>query len=65
MTNFMSREKGRGRYRGVNLPMELMEEVDRIVDVKRFGFKTSSEFVRSAVREKVNFYLPNTKNNED
>lgn len=60
----MVRELGRGRYRGVNLPMELMEEVDRIVDINRFGFKTSAEFVRSAVREKINFYLPNIEYNE-
>ena len=54
----MSGGKGRGMYRGVNLPKELMEDVDRIVDVKRFGFKTPAEFVRASVRDKIKFYLP-------
>jgi len=40
-------------YRGVNIPEELMQEVERIIHTKKHGFKSKAEFIKQAIREKV------------
>ena len=40
-------------YRGVNIPEELMHEVEKIINKKKYGFKSKAEFVKQAIREKL------------
>ena len=44
----------RKQYRQVNLPLELIELVDKLV--AKYGFNTRAEFVREAVRDQIEEY---------
>lgn len=40
-------------YRGVNIPEELMREIEKIIAQKKHGFTSKAEFVKQAIREKL------------
>ena len=42
-----------GRYTNIPLPEELTKRVDKIIKTAELGYKTKSEFVKEAVREKL------------
>lgn len=41
------------RYTNIPLPDELAEQIDRLIRTANLGYKTKSEFVKEAVREKL------------
>jgi metal-responsive CopG/Arc/MetJ family transcriptional regulator len=41
------------RYVNVKLPVELGDEVDKIVEKKLLGYRSRAEFVAEAVRDKL------------
>lgn len=43
-------------YRGVNLPEELMQQVERVIAKKKHGFTSKAEFIKQAIREKLEQY---------
>ena len=46
--------QGEEKYRSVNLPIFLMEEVDRLMDVfKDHGYSSRADFIKQAIRDKV------------
>ncbi len=40
-------------YTNIGVPRELMEKVEQIVSTSKLGYRTRSEFIIEAVREKV------------
>ncbi len=43
----------RKRYVNIPLPEELTKEIEKIIKKGKLGYKTKSEFVKEAVREKI------------
>ena len=43
----------RKKYRMIGLPEELYLEVERIVDAGKYGYASVSEFVKDAVRRRL------------
>jgi len=41
------------RYVNVKLPVELADEVDKILERKLLGYRSRAEFVAEAVRDKL------------
>ena len=41
------------RYTNIPLPDELAKQIDGVINLAEFGYKTKSEFVKEAVREKL------------
>ena len=42
------------RYRTVKLPVVLIEEVDRLIDVfEEHGYTSRADFIKQAIREKI------------
>ena len=41
------------RYTNIPLPDELAEQVDGVIETAELGYKTKSEFVKEAVRERL------------
>ncbi|NIP33309.1 MAG: hypothetical protein GWN18_00130 [Thermoplasmata archaeon] len=42
------------RYRTVNLPIGLIDEVDRLIDVfEEHGYTSRADFIKQAIREKI------------
>lgn len=43
------------RYGYVNIPLpkELVEQIEKIMKIGKYGYKTRAEFVKEAVREKL------------
>jgi metal-responsive CopG/Arc/MetJ family transcriptional regulator len=41
------------RYVNVKLPVELADEVDKILEKKLLGYRSRAEFVTEAVRDKL------------
>ena len=46
----------RHRHTYVNLPNEVVDQVDLVVEKRTDGYGSRAEFVRDAVREKLRFY---------
>ena len=44
-------------YRGVNIPEELMREIETVIAKKKHGFKSKAEFIKQAIREKLEQFL--------
>jgi len=40
-------------YRGVNIPEELMQEIEKVLKKKKYGFTSKAEFIKQAIREKL------------
>jgi len=49
----MTREKNVDGYATVRIPVELADEIDEIVKSGLLGYKTRSELVKDAVRQKI------------
>lgn len=46
--------QGEDKYRSVNLPIGLVEEVDRLIDVfEEHGYSSRADFIKQAIREKI------------
>lgn len=43
-------------YRTVSLPTELVTEIEKLVEDKRLGFTSYTDFIRSAARRSLNTY---------
>lgn len=43
-------------YRTVSLPTELVTEIEKLVEDKRLGFTSYTDFIRSASRRSFNTY---------
>jgi metal-responsive CopG/Arc/MetJ family transcriptional regulator len=41
------------RYVNVKLPVELADEVDKVLEKKLLGYRSRAEFVAEAVRDKL------------
>jgi metal-responsive CopG/Arc/MetJ family transcriptional regulator len=41
------------QYVNVKIPIELADEVDKIVDKKLLGYRSRAEFVAEAIRDKL------------
>ena len=41
------------RYTNIPLPDELAKQIENVINLAEFGYKTKSEFVKEAVREKL------------
>ena len=42
------------RYRTVNLPIDMVDEVDRLIDVfSEHGYTSRADFIKQAIREKI------------
>lgn len=43
----------RKRYTNIPLPDELAGQIEKVIETAELGYKTKSEFVKEAVREKL------------
>lgn len=41
------------QYTNIPIPDELAEQIDRLIKTANLGYKTKSEFIKEAVREKL------------
>lgn len=41
------------KYTNIPLPEELVRQIDKIINAIDLGYKTKTEFVKEAVREKI------------
>jgi metal-responsive CopG/Arc/MetJ family transcriptional regulator len=41
------------RYVNVKLPVELADEVDKVIEKKVLGYRSRAEFISEAVRDKL------------
>lgn len=41
------------KYINIPLPVELANQIDNVIKISQLGYKTKSEFVKEAVREKL------------
>ena len=41
------------KFETVSMPVELLEEIERVVEERKNGYTSIAEFVRDAVREKL------------
>lgn len=41
------------RYTNIPLPDELAKQIDEIIETSKWGYKTKSEFIKEAVRQKL------------
>ena len=51
-------------YTTIKLPKELLEQIENIIDSKKYGFKTKPEFIKEAIREHLKYYK-NTNQQEN
>lgn len=42
-----------GEYSGINLPKELIDEVDKIILERQYGYKSRSEFIKESIRSHI------------
>ena len=49
----MAKKKNADGYATVRIPVELANEIDEIVKLGVLGYKTRSELVKDAVRQKI------------
>ena len=38
------------KYKGINLPTELITEIEEIINNKKYGYSSKAEFVKEAIR---------------
>jgi len=50
---YYKNERGKIMYTNVGIPRDLMEQVEQIISTSRLGYRTRSEFIIEAVREKI------------
>ena len=43
-------------YTTIKLPKELIEQIKKIIESNKYGFKTKSEFIKEAIREHLKYY---------
>ena len=43
----------RKRYTNIPLPEELTKQIDNLIQTAELGYKTKSEFIKEAVRDKL------------
>jgi len=53
----MAKKKNADGYATVRIPVELANEIDEIVKSGVLGYKTRSELVKDAVRQKIELLL--------
>jgi metal-responsive CopG/Arc/MetJ family transcriptional regulator len=53
----MAKKKNADGYATVRIPVELANEIDEIVKSGLLGYKTRSELVKDAVRQKIELLL--------
>ena len=41
------------KYVNIPLPNELAEQIDDVIKITKFGYKTKSEFIKETVRDKL------------
>lgn len=51
--SYLSLTGMRKRYTNIPLPDELAVQIERVIETAELGYKTKSEFVKEAVREKL------------
>lgn len=42
-----------GDYATIKIPEELAELIDKVIESRRFGYRSRAEFVAEAIREKL------------
>lgn len=47
------KNKAKKRYTNIPLPDELAKQIENVINTSELGYKTKSEFVKEAVREKL------------
>jgi metal-responsive CopG/Arc/MetJ family transcriptional regulator len=40
-------------YKGVNLPIEIIDQIDELVKDKKYGYSSRADFIRDAIRLKL------------
>lgn len=54
----MVKKHGPTQYKSINIPEELMDSVDRVLEEKKeLGYRSRSEFIIDAVRRRVEEFL--------
>lgn len=51
--SYLSLTGMRKRYTNIPLPDELARQIERVIETAEFGYKTKTEFIKEAVREKL------------
>jgi len=41
------------KYKGVNLPIEIIDQIDELVEDKKHGYSSRADFIRDAIRLKL------------
>ena len=41
------------KYKGVNLPVEIVDQIDDFVKDKKYGYSSRADFIRDAIRLKL------------
>jgi metal-responsive CopG/Arc/MetJ family transcriptional regulator len=50
---YMPKKSGRGDFSTVSLPRNLIEEIDRIVELRLYGYDSRAEFIKDAIRRRL------------
>jgi metal-responsive CopG/Arc/MetJ family transcriptional regulator len=45
-----------GEYATIKLPIELLEQIEKIIDSNKYGYKTKPEFIKEAIRKHLELY---------
>jgi metal-responsive CopG/Arc/MetJ family transcriptional regulator len=53
MNNVNIQNKQETKYITISLPIELFEEVQEYIQYSKLGFKTPTEFIKSAIRHSL------------
>lgn len=40
-------------YRGISLPMKISDEIDKILEVRQYGYTSRADFIKDAVRRRL------------
>ena len=50
-------------YTTIKLPKDLLDKIEKIIQSKKYGFKTKPEFIKEAIRQELKYYETNQQGN--
>jgi metal-responsive CopG/Arc/MetJ family transcriptional regulator len=49
-------------YTTIKLPTDLLEKIEKLIQSKKYGFRTKPEFIKEAIRQELKYYETNQQN---
>jgi len=53
------------KYKTVSLPKKLLKRVEELINKEDWGYRSPTEFVREAIRDKLQYYVELKKKEKD